>query len=44
MIVLFTIGVPTAAVALLRHNRHQLDREYIRQRYGFLYDGYKPSL
>lgn len=43
MIVLFTVGVPAQAALTLRYNRAQLDREHIRQRYGFLYDGYKKQ-
>lgn len=41
VLLLFTVGVPVSAVLLLRHNRHQLEREHFRRRYGLLYDGFK---
>jgi hypothetical protein len=42
-IIIYSIGIPFMGLMVIFKNRHQLDNVFVKQRYGFLYNGYKPG-
>ncbi|TNV74992.1 hypothetical protein FGO68_gene289 [Halteria grandinella] len=42
-IIIYSVGIPLLGIITLFLNRHQLHREQVKQRYGFLYNGYKSG-
>ena len=40
---LFGLGVPVGAFWLLWRRRKELDLQYVQDRYGFLYDGFRTQ-
>lgn len=43
-IILWGIGIPLAALLLLYCSRHDLDSPRVKEKYGFLYNGYRHRL
>lgn len=43
-IIVYSVGIPLAGIVLIFRNRSQLKKDHVRQRYGFLYNGYRGGL
>lgn len=42
-LILYGLGIPTLGLFLVYQNREKLNTIHIKQKYGFLFNGYRPG-